>query len=243
MITEIQTVPVVSVKDGAVYANSRDVADFFGKRHDNVLADIANIQNGLSPEILGQWFRPSTYPIRTGFGFRDGACFDMTKDGFTLLVMGYTGGKAMQFKLAYIQRFNEMEEVLKAAPTVPAFTLPDFTDPATAARAWADQYSRAQVAESVVNRIMAYPEMLGIQEAAKALKIAPKAFGQMLREWKWVYDRRGTKKSKLLAYQDAIDRGLMVHDAVELGDGSIKLHPKLTGKGIAEASKRLDAFE
>lgn len=243
MITAIQTVPVVSVKDGSVYANSRDVAAFFGKEHRNVLADIAAIltAGGLSAEISAVWFRPTTYEQKTGFGVRQNSAYDMTKDGFMLLVMGYTGAKAMQFKLAYIQRFNEMEETLKAGPAPGAHAIPQTLPEAL--RLAADAMERAEAAECVVNRLAAYPDMLGVQEAAKALKIAPKAFGRLLREWGWVYDRRGAKKSKMLAYQDTIDRGLMVHDAIELDDGSIKYHPKLTGKGLVEASKRLDAFE
>jgi hypothetical protein len=59
----------------------------------------------------------------------------MTRDGFTLLVMGFTGAKSTQFKLSYIKRFNEMEDQLSNHNT-PA--LPDFSDPAAAARAWAD---------------------------------------------------------------------------------------------------------
>ena len=43
----------------------------------------------------------------------------MNRDGFSLLVMGYTGHKALDFKLAYIRRFNEMEEALRV-PVVPA---------------------------------------------------------------------------------------------------------------------------
>lgn len=234
MITEIQTVPVVSVKDGAVYASSRDVADFFGKQHFNVLRDIRTLD--MPSDLKASLFHPVELPDAYG---RLGSTYDMTKDGFTLLVMGYTGTKAMQFKLAYIQRFNEMEETLKAALTEPAV-------PRTyleALKATIAAVERAEAAECVVNRLAAYPDMLGVQEAAKALKIAPKAFGRLLREWGWVYDRRGAKKSKMLAYQDTIDRGLMVHDAVELDDGSIKYHPKLTGKGLVEASKRLDDFE
>jgi len=68
---------------------------------------------------------------------------DMTKDGFTLLAMGYTGPKALEFKQAYIERFNAMEAALKQQ----APALPDFSNPAEAARAWASEYEARQVAE------------------------------------------------------------------------------------------------
>ena len=56
----------------------------------------------------------------------------MTRDGFSLLAMGWTGAKALAFKVTYIDRFNAMEAALKA-PAQPA--LPDFSNPALAARA------------------------------------------------------------------------------------------------------------
>ncbi|MBP2150103.1 phage regulator Rha-like protein [Xanthobacter flavus] len=51
-------------------------------------------------------------------GTRQVRSFDMTRDGFTLLAMGFTGAKALKFKLAYIAEFNAMEEALKAPPPV-----------------------------------------------------------------------------------------------------------------------------
>lgn len=121
---------------------------------------------------------------------------------------------------------------------------PQFAIPQTmteALRLAADSIERAEAAEAAVNRLASCPDMMGIQEAAKALKISPKAFGKLLREWGWVYDRRGTKRSKLLAYQGIIDKGWMIHDAVELDDGSIKYQPKITGEGLVQAAKRLDS--
>lgn len=67
-------------------------------------------------------FEESNYKSR-GKGYPK---FLLTKDGFALLVMGYTGKKAMKFKIAYINRFNRMEEFIKSLLTTkmefPAFT-------------------------------------------------------------------------------------------------------------------------
>lgn len=81
-------------------ATSKDVADFFGKRHDNVMQSIAELVRELTPEKSGVWFVPTTYKQRVGYGLRDYASYEMTRDGFTLLAMGFTGKKALQFKLA-----------------------------------------------------------------------------------------------------------------------------------------------
>ncbi len=110
-------VPVVHVKDGQVFANSRDVAEVFGKRHDNVLRDISNLTLATPSDL--RWFIDASYRDAKG-EYRP--AWDMTRDGFTLLVMGYTGPKAMAFKVAYITRFNEMEDELRNQQS----QLPDF---------------------------------------------------------------------------------------------------------------------
>lgn len=89
------------------------VADFFEKQHKHVLRDIAKITeptSGLSKEFIRENFKADTYKDKTG---RKLPCYQMTRDGFTMLVMGYTGAKAMKFKEMYIKRFNEMEQFIK----------------------------------------------------------------------------------------------------------------------------------
>jgi Rha family phage regulatory protein len=108
--------PVVTIKDGQVYANSRDVADFFDKRHDNVMADVQGLLK--SQDTPSDWFSPLL--VHNQQNHQPYWTADMTRDGFTLLVMGYTGPKAMGFKVQYIQQFNAMEATLKAqAPALP----------------------------------------------------------------------------------------------------------------------------
>ena len=94
-------------KDRAL-VDSRFVAQEFGKQHKNVLADIGNLD--CSPEFGRLNFQPTSY-IDTWN--RKQAAYAMTRDGFTLLAMGYTGEKAMRFKELYIRRFNEMECFIK----------------------------------------------------------------------------------------------------------------------------------
>lgn len=89
------------------------VAEFFDKQHKHVLRDIAKITeptSGLSEEFIKNNFTADSYKDKTG---RKLPCYQMTRDGFTMLVMGYTGAKAMRFKELYIKRFNEMEEFIK----------------------------------------------------------------------------------------------------------------------------------
>jgi len=117
--------PVVTLKGSKVNAISGDVAEMFGKRHDNVLRDIEGLLSHAS-DLRYAFFQEVTdhHPTVIGRTIRS---FNMDRDGFTLLAMGFTGTKAVQFKLAYIRAFNEMEAKLKGPD------LPDFSKPAIAA--------------------------------------------------------------------------------------------------------------
>ena len=122
---------------------SLQVAEIFGKQHKHVLRDIEQILTQV-PEIFGKSnFGPTEYELKNNLGFPvKHPLYLITKDGFTLLTMGYTGEKAMKFKVAYINRFNEMEaELAQLANRVPddptSLGLPDFRNPVEAAKAWA----------------------------------------------------------------------------------------------------------
>ena len=108
-----------------IFADTKDtarvdslyVAEFFDKEHKNVLRDIARITDptsGLSEEFARLNFEPSSYISSQN---KKQPCYMMTRDGFTMLVMGYTGQKAMRFKELYIRRFNEMEEFITTLVT------------------------------------------------------------------------------------------------------------------------------
>lgn len=103
--------PVVFVRDGSVYASSEDVAAFFGKQHNNVMRDIRTlISNDKSCALkFEQSQRDMKMP--TG-GTRNIAIYNMNRDGFTLLTMGFTGKRALNWKLKYIAAFNAMEAKL-----------------------------------------------------------------------------------------------------------------------------------
>ncbi|TCP43946.1 Rha family transcriptional regulator [Rhodovulum marinum] len=108
--------PVVFARNGGVFASSRDVAAFFGKRHDNVLRDIERLISEEPALLLGPLlkFEESFIEVETGNGTaRRFRVFEMTRDGFTLLAMGFTGPRALRWKLCYIEAFNRMEAALQ----------------------------------------------------------------------------------------------------------------------------------
>lgn len=103
MLVEIKTVN----KEEVTVVTSLDIADTFGKRHADVLRDIENLE--CSKEFRERNFALSSYNSVQNRNF---PMYYITRDGFTLLVMGYTGEKAMKFKEGYIKQFNAMEKAL-----------------------------------------------------------------------------------------------------------------------------------
>ena len=92
-------------RDGKAVVSSRDIARVFEKEHRRVLQDVRTIaENDLVWGLHN--FVQSAY---TNEQNKSQPEYLITRDGFTLLVMGYTGEKAMRFKKAYIAAFNEME--------------------------------------------------------------------------------------------------------------------------------------
>ncbi|UWF80190.1 MAG: ORF6C domain [Bacteriophage sp.] len=84
------------------------VAETFEKKHQHVLRDIDSLKKDVSN--FGHMFEETS--IKDSYG-REQRAYFMNRDGFTLLAMGYTGKKALQFKLKYIEAFNKMEKTIR----------------------------------------------------------------------------------------------------------------------------------
>ena len=96
--------------NGELVVTSRQVAEDFGKRHDQVLRDIEVYKNRIStPQFCGL-FIESEYRASNGKMNKE---YLLTRDGFSFLVMGFTGAKADEWKLKYIEAFNKMEQAIK----------------------------------------------------------------------------------------------------------------------------------
>lgn len=91
-----------------IFTNSLLVAEKFGKQHKHVIESIKKIIH--SAENSAQFYVSDTYVDNSG---KNNVMYVMNRDGFTLLTMGFTGDKAFQFKLDYIEAFNRMEEQIK----------------------------------------------------------------------------------------------------------------------------------
>lgn len=109
--------------NGAVaLTNSILVAKKFGKEHKHVLDAIRELVKGCAENSADPMFEETTY-VHPQNG-QEYPMFIMNRDGFTLLAMGFTGEKALRFKLDYIKAFNAMEETIKNPHRIPQ-TLPE----------------------------------------------------------------------------------------------------------------------
>lgn len=103
---------LVKINDGQIVIESRKIAEHFDKQHKHVLDAIENIKAENS--AVTPMFCETTYTAGTGKAYKE---YLMNRDGFSLLVMGFTGKKALEWKIKYIQAFNAMEEELRRGGT------------------------------------------------------------------------------------------------------------------------------
>ncbi|WP_342441786.1 Rha family transcriptional regulator [Lysinibacillus sp. FSL K6-0075] len=106
---------LVIIQNRQAVTTSLQVAESFEKRHDHVLRDIETILGGFPNSGEAPMFYESAYQHPQNK--QQYRMFYMNRDGFTLLAMGFTGSKALDFKLKYIQAFNEMERQLTQPTT------------------------------------------------------------------------------------------------------------------------------
>ncbi|EDQ2390367.1 Rha family transcriptional regulator [Salmonella enterica subsp. enterica] len=112
MASPISTViPEITIHDNRPVTTSIAVANFFGKHHKDVLKKIRMLE--CSPTFTTANFCAVAITTQAGFDERETEAYEMTKDGFVFLVMGFTGKKAAAFKEAYIAEFNRMEEEIR----------------------------------------------------------------------------------------------------------------------------------
>jgi anti-repressor protein len=212
--------------DGEVATTSLNLATVFGKRHDHVLRDIATIMGtapnpgalGKSSTSVAGWFKPSTYLDGKG---EVRPAFDLTRDGFTLLAMGWSGAKAMAFKVQYIEAFNRMATVLQRPPAPAPLSLDDPRALRTLLLGYADKVIELEERVGMLAPKAAALDLLGgkvgsqnITDTAKVLRLSPSYLFTWMSEHQWTFRRRDGGIWR--AFQMKIDAGLLEH--VELPD-------------------------
>ncbi|WP_275781897.1 Rha family transcriptional regulator [Latilactobacillus curvatus] len=110
---------LVIMKNQQAVTSSLQIAEAFGKQHKDVLEAIRDKMSTAENSALFKMFYEDTYVAGNG---KRNRMYYMNRDGFTFLAMGFTGKKADEFKLKYIEAFNQMENSIKAQlelPTTP----------------------------------------------------------------------------------------------------------------------------
>ncbi len=110
--------PEITVINGQVVTSSVAIADYFLKRHDDVLKKIRTLE--CSSDFHARNFAEMFIDVTIGNGaVRRTPTYQITRDGFAFLAMGFTGKRAARFKEASITAFNQMERVLNGVPALP----------------------------------------------------------------------------------------------------------------------------
>lgn len=102
------------VTQNEVFATSLQVAEVFGKQHKDIIRAIENLPDD---EFRQRNFAPSSEVRKNGLFDKETKYYKMTRDGFSLLVMGFTGEKAYQWKIEFIEAFNLLLDEVRALHT------------------------------------------------------------------------------------------------------------------------------
>lgn len=196
---------LVEIRDNQVVVSSRQIAEKFDKEHGKIIRDIKKLIEQTGSANFGdtpKMFYKTAYIHEQNK--QEYPMYLMNRDGFTILVMGFTGQDALEWKIKYIQAFNAMEKELQASKQ--QSTLPDFTNPVVAARAWADELEAKQKALAQIEQdkpkvdfadaVTASKDCIYIRELAKiltqnGLPVGEKKLFKYLRENNYlIKDRR-----------------------------------------------------
>lgn len=236
--------PIVQLTDtNETMADSRDVADYFGKRHGDVIRAIRFLH--CTPAFRERNF--ASFNIKELSGAESISHYRMTKNGFSFVVLGFTGEQAGIYKERYIEAFDVMEAELRrrreAVPPAPA--LPDFKNPAAAARAWAEQYEARDVAEAkvaelapkaaFVDRFVEAGGRYGLQNAGRALGCRPNKFIDWLKSQGFIFYADGS----LVPRQQYLQSGLFEVKNTVGGDDKVHTQSFVTPKGVSYFAARI----
>lgn len=245
---------ILSTQNGEPVASSRQIAENFGKEHKDVLRAIENIK--AQNCALTSMFFEATYTAGTGKAY---PMYLMNRDGFSLLVMGFTGKAALEWKLKYIAAFNAMEKQLAQRPQLSRAEL--MAQALIAAHDELEHKDR-QIAELTpkgifADAVNASKKSILVGELAKLLCRNSVQIGQN-RLFVWMREHgyliKDPKRSDYnMPTQRAVEQGLfeIKETTVVHSDGhtSINKTPKVTGKGqiyfvnlfLKDKAKQLDA--
>lgn len=229
---------ITKTEDGKLVVSSRRVADDFKKRHSDVIEKIQTLIK--TKKSVMSMFIESSYKAGTGKNYKE---YLLTRDGFSLLVMGFNGREALEWKLKYIEAFNTMEKQLKEfqTPKLPQTYLEALKALVKSEEEKEKVKKELEEQNSFVNKISESNGSMLVREVAKLaskgnITIGEKALWNKLREWGYI-SRKSTEPM-----QSAINSGWFeVIERVVERDGKTFVYKttKVTGKGQVHIIKKL----
>lgn len=198
-VKEINPIRVEFLKGNTPAVRSDILAEHFNRSHKNVLRDIAKLRAKCPESFFGLNFEPKEIDVKTGFGIRKDRAYLLTRDAFSLLVMGFTGSAAVRWKLKYIEAFNSLEAAVlenRAASLVEAArkqgydegkasVLPDMKAAEEAARSEAAQlaFTFTPARRAMLYKAARYAGMgLSNREIAKLLGLTHTTVNTLIRQ-------------------------------------------------------------
>lgn len=223
---------LVTIDGQQVVTSSRNVAEHFEKRHADVLETIEKLKTENS--VLTKMFFETTYKVDgNNKSYKE---YLMNRDGFSLLVMGFTGAKALAWKLKYIEAFNAMEAKL-ADRGKDSYMI---ADPVDRAKKWIEEEEvrQRQAAEleaakpKVVfaDAVATSKTSILIGELAKLIKQNGIDIGQN-RLFEWL------RVNKFLISRKGTDYNTPTQKAMEMGLFEIKESSHINGDGVNIVTK------
>ncbi|WP_206364080.1 phage regulatory protein/antirepressor Ant [Paenirhodobacter ferrireducens] len=224
--------------NASLKTNSRIIAEKFEKRHDNVQRDIRNLIEA-NPEWGVLNFEEATYvDAQNGQTYH---MYELTRDGYSMLVMGFTGKKAMDWKIKFLAAFGAMEERLKrmAVLSGPQLMAAALIEADATMKAQAQQIEAMREDVQAHERLVKADGSINITEAAKNLGMRPKGLFDWLSQNGWIYKRPNS--GTWLGYQPKCNQGLLEHKSTTVlrADGSEKIteQVRITAKGLSVLAK------
>lgn len=150
-------------RKGIPITGTRNVAKVFDKNHDDVLKSVRSLLEGLGEISESDWKANFIESFYKNAQNKKQPEYLLTKKGFTLLAVGFTGKKALQFKIAYIDKFEEMESFIKTL-TAAKLEFPEFTQAILMAHEEPKHYHFSNEI-NLINRIVLGTDAKGYKEA------------------------------------------------------------------------------
>ena len=214
---------LVIMHDQQAVTTSLILAEAFGKQHKHVLEAISSKIN--SAENSAQYkkmFAEATYTDKSG---KQNKMYYLNRDGFTFIAMGFTGRKADEFKLKYIDAFNRMEGQIKQQPQ---YKLPQtFSEALIELAKEVKKNEELQPKADKYDRYLSYKGLITITEIAKEYGMSGRELNQFLHE-KGIIFKKG---SQWFVYQKYAELGLASYEIFMPGDREVRRSLKWTTKG------------